>query len=370
MTGNVFWKRGLLLLMALLVVLAMTATPVFASAPVALLIPVTGVTVSPHTLNLSVGANSTLTATVAPSNASQAVTWSSSNTSAATVNSSGVVTAVAAGQAYITATTVSTNANGSPCTDYCDVTVTAATTSGATPPANGPWVTGVTISPRTLNLTVGATSTLTATVAPSNANQAVTWSSDNTGVASVDSNGVVTAVAPGYAHITATTVGTWSSGYPSADSVTVTVTAATTPSTTPSSGSPPPPVTNTGPAAPKTYTTGNEYNVGNGPDGIAIDSSGDVWVANQEGSNVTELSSSGTTIGTYTVGSGTPSVSGPGGIAIDASGNVWVADGEGTVTELFHPAPNWEPTLSALTRLALPSMPAAMSGWQTKAMAP
>ena len=129
MTGNVFWKRGLLLLMALLVVLAMTATPVFASAPVALLIPVTGVT----------------------------------------------------------------------------------------------------ISPRTLNLTVGATSTLTATVAPSNANQAVTWSSDNTGVASVDSNGVVTAVAPGYAHITATTVGTWSSGYPSADSVTVTVTAATTP---------------------------------------------------------------------------------------------------------------------------------------------
>jgi len=90
-------------------------------------------------------------------------------------------------------------------------------------------VTGVTISPRALNLTVGATSTLAAPVAPSNANQAVTWSSDNTGVATVDqSSGVVTAVAPGYARITATTVGTLSSGNPSTDSVPVDVTAATT----------------------------------------------------------------------------------------------------------------------------------------------
>jgi streptogramin lyase len=200
------------------------------------------------------------------------------------------------------------------------VTVTAATTSGTTPPANGPWVTGVTISPRILNLTVGATSTLTATVAPSNANQAVTWNSDNTGVATVDSNGVVTAVAPGYAHITATTVGTWSSGNPSADSVTVDVTAATTSGTTPSSGSTPPPATNTAPAAPKTYTVGNTYNVGNGPEAIAIDSSGDVWVANQY-DGVTELSNSGATIGTY------KGFADPDGIAIDASGNVWVANG-------------------------------------------
>jgi streptogramin lyase len=327
MTGKVFLKRGLLLLMALLVVLAMTATPAFAT----LVIPVTGVTVSPHTLNLNVGATSTLTATVAPSNASQAVTWSSSSTSVATVNSSGVVTAVAAGQAYITATTADTNANGTPGTDYCDVTVTAATTSGTTPPANGPWVTGVTISPRILNLTVGATSTLTATVAPSNANQAVTWNSDNTGVATVDSNGVVTAVAPGYAHITATTVGTWSSGNPSADSVTVDVTAATTSGTTPSSGSTPPPATNTAPAAPKTYTVGNTYNVGNGPEAIAIDSSGDVWVANQY-DGVTELSNSGATIGTY------KGFADPDGIAIDASGDAWVTNYGGDYVTKLSPA--------------------------------
>lgn len=88
-------------------------------------------------------------------------------------------------------------------------------------------ITGVTINgPRIVNLKAGATTTLTATVTPSNAyNTAVTWSSDNTGVAKVDPNsGAVTAVAAGYAHITATTVGTWTSGYPSADSITVDVT--------------------------------------------------------------------------------------------------------------------------------------------------
>jgi streptogramin lyase len=181
-------------------------------------------------------------------------------------------------------------------------------------------VTGVTISPRITNLTVGATSTLSATVTPSNANQAVTWSSDNTGAVTVDSSGVVTAVAPGYAHITATTVGTWSSGLPCADSVTVDVTAATATGASPNSGSTPPPVNNTGAAAPKTYVVGNTYNVGNGPEAIAIDSSGDVWVANQY-DGVTELSNSGATIGNY------KGFADPDGIAIDSSGDVWVANG-------------------------------------------
>ena len=55
-------------------------------------------------------------------------------------------------------------------------------------------------------LTVGNTETLTATVEPANAtNKAVTWSSDNSGVATVDANGEVTAVAPGTATITVTT---------------------------------------------------------------------------------------------------------------------------------------------------------------------
>lgn len=53
----------------------------------------------------------------------------------------------------------------------------------------------------------GATLDLDATVTPTNANPAVTWSSSDTSVATVDSNGVVTAVAAGTANITATSVG-------------------------------------------------------------------------------------------------------------------------------------------------------------------
>ncbi len=51
----------------------------------------------------------------------------------------------------------------------------------------------------------GETATLTATAAPSNAtNKSVTWTSSNTAVATVDNNGLVTAVANGTATITAT----------------------------------------------------------------------------------------------------------------------------------------------------------------------
>ncbi|HOK98599.1 MAG TPA: glycoside hydrolase family 9 protein, partial [Bacteroidales bacterium] len=101
-------------------------------------VPVTGVTVSPTTLSLTVGQTATLTATVSPANATnKSVSWSSSNTSVATVSSSGVVTAVAAGSATITVTTV----DGAK-TATCAVTITGSTTVP---------VTGVTVSPTTLS---------------------------------------------------------------------------------------------------------------------------------------------------------------------------------------------------------------------------
>ena len=68
-------------------------------------VAVTGVTLNKTTATIDAGASTTLTATVAPSNATnQNVTWKSSNTSVATV-SNGVVTGVAAGKATITVTT-------------------------------------------------------------------------------------------------------------------------------------------------------------------------------------------------------------------------------------------------------------------------
>ena len=67
-------------------------------------IPVTGVRVSPSSVNLDVGRTHTLSAMVLPTNATnQTVTWTSSNTLVATVSSSGVVTANSAGTATITA---------------------------------------------------------------------------------------------------------------------------------------------------------------------------------------------------------------------------------------------------------------------------
>ncbi|MDR1666979.1 MAG: Ig-like domain-containing protein [Bacteroidales bacterium] len=66
-------------------------------------------------------------------------------------------------------------------------------------------VTGVTVDPETLYLTVGSSETLTATVEPEDAeNKTVSWMSDNENVATVSDDGTVTAVAAGAATITAT----------------------------------------------------------------------------------------------------------------------------------------------------------------------
>lgn len=67
-------------------------------------------------------------------------------------------------------------------------------------------VTGVSLAPATLSLAVGASSTLTATIAPATAtNKSVNWTSSNPAVATVNSSGAVTAVANGTTTITATT---------------------------------------------------------------------------------------------------------------------------------------------------------------------
>ena len=151
---------------------------------------VTGVSLDKTNLNLNPGKEGTLIATITPDNATnQNVTWESSDTKVVTVDN-GLVTAVAEGTATITVTT----ADGGK-TATCEVTVTQ--------PAKTP-VTSVTLDKTSLTLDVGGSDTLTATVKPDDAtNKAVTWSTSNENVATVDQNGNVKAVGAGTATITA-----------------------------------------------------------------------------------------------------------------------------------------------------------------------
>jgi uncharacterized protein YjdB len=169
-------------------------------------IKVTGVTLGEPDLSVMIGATGTLTATVSPDNAlNKDVTWSSDDESIATVDASGVVTGVAEGTTTITVETVDGGFTAS-----CTVTVTLQPTR----------VTGVALDPSTLTLTAGETGTLSATLTPGNAaNQNVTWTSNNANAATVDANGVVTAVAEGTATIT---VETEDGGFTASCTVTVT----------------------------------------------------------------------------------------------------------------------------------------------------
>ena len=162
-----------------------------ASANVTVIQPPTGVTLNQTAATLDVGSSVTLTATVLPETAANKnVTWSSSNTAVATVNN-GVVTAVATGTATITVTTEDGGR-----TATCAIIVNPATVS----------VIGITLNQQSATILIGDTLRLIPTITPANAtNQNITWTSSNITIATVNSNGVVTAISAGTAMITATT---------------------------------------------------------------------------------------------------------------------------------------------------------------------
>jgi hypothetical protein len=92
---------------------------------------VTGVSVDPSTVTLSVGGTVQLTATVEPASAAdRSVTWSSSAEAVAAVSAAGIVTGMAAGTSVVTVTTTDGGF-----TATCGVTVQGAAPADTTPPA-------------------------------------------------------------------------------------------------------------------------------------------------------------------------------------------------------------------------------------------
>ena len=71
-----------------------------------------------------------------------------------------------------------------------------------------------------------------------------------------------------------------------------------------------------------------------GPFGIAIDGAGDVWVSNQTGNSLTELSNSGVPISPFAGYTG-GGLNVPDGIAIDGLGNVWVVNAGSSALSKF-----------------------------------
>ncbi len=154
----------------------------------------TRVTISPasHTLEM-VGETVQLSATVRDQRnnvmSGQPITWSSGDEAVATVSGDGLVTAVGNGKTEITAK------SGNP-------SATSAITVAV------PVATSLTIEPASHTLAaIGATVQLAAVVLDQHGNAmadaTVTWSSDDESVATVDENGLVTAVDNGMAEITA-----------------------------------------------------------------------------------------------------------------------------------------------------------------------
>jgi len=151
----------------------------------------TAIALSLSPASISVGSTSTSTPTFTPSNTTdKTVGYISSNTAIATVDAvTGVITAVATGTATITATSKTTS--------------TVKGTAIITVTGIEPTIIAVTLNPT--SIAIGSTSTATLAFTPTTVtDKNVTWLSSDLSVATVDANGLVTAVSAGTAIITAT----------------------------------------------------------------------------------------------------------------------------------------------------------------------
>lgn len=152
------------------------------------------VDVTPAVAQLCIDNTLALTCDLTPANSVDQITWKSSDPKIATVDQQGIVTGISQGDVIITAST-ERDIKGE-----CRIKVVSEDSS------NIP-VTGVMLNTAKVEFNhVGENYQVTAHVLPTNAtNQTVAWASSNPEIATVDTNGKVTAVKNGVATITATT---------------------------------------------------------------------------------------------------------------------------------------------------------------------
>lgn len=140
----------------------------------------------PNELSLTIGDTYKLSPSFYPEGSTSSLKWSTTNSGVASV-SDGLITTKSCG----TATIRCTAANG--VSAQCLVTVSPI------------YVKTITINQTDLSLYTNQTAQLTATVLPENATDSkIKWSSSDEKVAIVGDNGLITAISPGYAKITAT----------------------------------------------------------------------------------------------------------------------------------------------------------------------
>ena len=157
------------------------------------LIPIESVELNKTELVLDRGKSEKLTATVLPTDTTDAktITWSSENEGIAKVEQDGTVTAVEKGSTKI----IATSTNGK--TAECVVTVGVPLESISF---------AENITSKTMNKGEDFTLTVVYNPEDTDTDKTITWRSSNTAVADVDTNGKVKAIDDGEAEITATSV--------------------------------------------------------------------------------------------------------------------------------------------------------------------
>ena len=149
--------------------------------------PVTSITVEPSTVRLLVGESAIVHANIYPEDASvKDVDWTSSDETIATVDEAGEIFALSTGKCKVTATSKDGNEVKGVCWVY------------VTPVVN---ISSIKINSSEIYMLTGKSRQLSVRVMPASNTDSYSWYSTDTGIVTVNNDGVITTVGPGTAEV-------------------------------------------------------------------------------------------------------------------------------------------------------------------------